>query len=118
MAITGIGGVFFRASDPDALRRWYREHLGVGGEGYTPWEQSAGPTLFMPFAGDTDYWPKSKSWMINYRVDGLDALMSKLRHAGIAVETNPAWDSPETGRFARLHDPEGNPIELWEPPAE
>ncbi|HEX3666140.1 MAG TPA: VOC family protein [Rhizomicrobium sp.] len=118
MGVTGIGGVFFRAKDPDALRQWYREKLGVGGEGYSPWEQAAGPTMFMPFKSDTDYWPDGKQWMMNFRVSDIDELMAKLRQDGITVETNPEWDSPETGRFARIHDPEGNRIELWEPPAE
>ena len=118
MAVTGIGGVFFRAQDPKTLQQWYREHLGVAPEGYTPWEQAAGPTMIMPFAGDTDYWPADKQWMINFRVSDLDALLAKLRQADIAVVTDPAWDTPETGRFARIHDPEGNAIELWEPPAE
>ena len=118
MAVTGIGGVFFRADDPDALRTWYREHLGVGGEGYDPWQQSAGPTLFMPFAADTDYFPAGKQWMMNLRVEDLDALIASLRAAGIAVTTDPSWDTPETGRFARIHDPEGNAIELWQPPEE
>lgn len=118
MGVTGIGGIFFRAKDPDALRAWYRVHLGVGGEGYEPWQQAAGPTMFMPFASDTDYFPASKQWMLNLRVANLDELMSSLRQAGIAVETNTAWDSAETGRFARIHDPEGNRVELWEPPAE
>ncbi|MGA2953361.1 MAG: VOC family protein [Caulobacteraceae bacterium] len=118
MAVNGIGGVFFRAKDPDALRQWYLTHLGVGGVGYDPWEQAAGPTLFMPFAADTSYWSADKQWMINYRVADLDSLLSKLRAAGIDVKTDPAWDSPETGRFGRLEDPEGNAVELWEPPAE
>ena len=118
MAVNGIGGLFFRARNPDELRQWYQTHLGVGGVGYEPWQQAAGPTVFMPFAGDTDYWPNDKQWMINFRVAELDQLLSKLREAGIAVETNPDWDTPETGRFARIYDPEGNPIELWEPPAE
>ena len=118
MAVTGIGGIFFRAKDPDALRRWYRTTLGVGSEGYAPWEQAAGPTMFMPFSSTTDYWPADKQWMINYRVSDLDELLSRLRQAEIAVQTDPAWDSPEAGRFARLHDPEGNPIELWEPPVD
>jgi predicted enzyme related to lactoylglutathione lyase len=118
MAVTGIGGFFFRAEDPQALTRWYREHLGVTPEGYTPWEQQAGPTMFMPFSRDTDDIPAGKAWRINFRVDGIDALMAKLRQAGIEVETNPAWDAPEVGRFGRLHDPEGNSIELWEPPVE
>jgi predicted enzyme related to lactoylglutathione lyase len=118
MAVTGIGGVFFRAKDSDALLGWYKEHLGVTMEGYEPWQQAAGPTVFMPFASNTDHWPADKPWMINFRVDDLDAFLSKLRKAGIAVKTDPAWDAPETGRFARIHDPEGNPIELWEPPVE
>jgi hypothetical protein len=118
MAVTGIGGVFFRARDPGALREWYRTHLGVGGEGYAPWEQAAGPTLFMPFSADTKKWSDSKPWMMNFRVSELDPLLSNLRQAGIEVETNPEWDSPEVGRFALIHDPEGNPVELWEPPVE
>ncbi len=116
MAVTGIGGIFFRAQDPEALRSWYRDHLGVGGEGYTPWQQAAGPTLLMPFSSDTDYWAADRQWMINFRVDDLDALVDSLRQAGIAVTMDPAWDTPEAGRFARIHDPEGNAIELWEPP--
>lgn len=118
MAVSGIGGVFFRAKDPDALTGWYRTHFGVTMEGYEPWNQAAGPTVFMPFASNTDYWPDTKQWMINFRVTDLDELLSKLRQAGIGVVTNAAWDSPETGRFARVHDPEGNPVELWEPPVE
>jgi len=116
MTVTGIGGLFFRARDPDALLIWYRTHLGVAMAGHTPWEQAAGPTVFMPFASNTDYWPADKQWMMNFRVADLDALLGKLRQADIAVTTDPAWDTPETGRFARIHDPEGNPIELWEPP--
>lgn len=118
MAVSGIGGVFFRAKDPDALTQWYKTHFAVTMEGYEPWKQAAGPTVFMPFAGDTDYWPGGKQWMINFRVEDLDTLLTKLKGAGIAVRTDPAWDSPETGRFARIEDPEGNNIELWEPPAE
>ncbi len=118
MGISGIGGVFFRAKDPDALTEWYGTHFGVTMEGYEPWQQAAGPTVFMPFSGNTDKWPASKQWMINFRVTDLDALLSKLREAGIAVETNPDWDSVEAGRFARVDDPEGNAIELWEPPVE
>jgi predicted enzyme related to lactoylglutathione lyase len=118
MAVSGIGGVFFRAQNPDALTQWYKDHFGVTMQGYEPWQQSAGPTVFMPFASNTDHWPDSKQWMINFRVEDLDALLAKLRAAGVAVRTDPAWDSPETGRFARVDDPEGNPIELWEPPFE
>ncbi len=120
MGAVGIGGVFFRAKDPEGLQAWYREHLGVGPGGADPyqWIQEAGPTVFMPFPADTDYFPADKAWMLNFRVPELDKLLSRLRDAGIAVKTDPSWDSPETGRFARIHDPEGNPVELWEPPAD
>ncbi|RDE09957.1 VOC family protein [Pelagibacterium lacus] len=109
----GIGGVFFRARDTAALTQWYTTHLGVT----EFWQQQAGPTVFSPFAQSTDYFPAERQWMINFRVDDLDALIADLVGAGIAVEMRDDWDSPETGRFARIHDPEGNPIELWEPSA-
>lgn len=112
--VQGIGGVFFRSRDPDALSRWYREHLGID---HLPgiWMQQAGPTVYMPFAADTDYFGRAEQqWMINFRVADLDAMIAQLKAAGIAVETRAEWDS-EVGRFARIHDPDGNPIELWEP---
>lgn len=118
MGVTGIGGMFFRSKEPDSLRQWYQHHLGVAPEGYAPWEQAAGPTMIMPFANDTDYWPEGRQWMINFRVTGLDELTDRLRQSGIEVVTNPAWNTPEAGQFARIHDPEGNPIELWEPPTD
>ncbi|MDR3511292.1 MAG: VOC family protein [Caulobacteraceae bacterium] len=118
MSVVGIGGVFFRANDPKALQAWYRKHLGVPAEDAFHWEQQSGPTVFMPFPRGTDYFPADKQWMINFRVADLDRLLSTLRDAGIAITTNPEWDTPETGRFARIHDPEGNPVELWEPPPE
>ena len=110
----GIGGVFFRSGDPDALSAWYEEHLGVT----SLWQQQAGGTVFAPFKRSTDYFPASRQWMINFRVDDLDGLIGTLTAAGIAVETQPDWDTPETGRFARIVDPEGNPVELWQPPAD
>ena len=109
----GIGGFFFRADHPDALRTWYAKHLGIEG---VPWMQEAGPTVFEPFARDSDYFPHSRTAMINLRVDDLSELIKQLRDAGVDVETRAEWDS-EIGRFARIHDPEGNPIELWEPPS-
>ena len=115
MAVTGIGGFFFRSDDPDALSAWYQKHLGVGGY---DWQQSAGPTIVAPFKKSTDYFAADKQWMLNLRVSGLDALLAELAAAGINAVTDPAWDTPETGRFARIHDPEGNAIELWEPPAD
>lgn len=118
MSTLGIGGIFFRARDPEALQAWYRTHLGIGTADAWHWVQQAGPTVFMPFARDTDYFPADRQWMINFRVSQLDTLLTALREAGIAVTTNAEWDTPETGKFARIHDPEGNPVELWEPPAE
>jgi predicted enzyme related to lactoylglutathione lyase len=118
MTAVGIGGVFFRANDPEGLQDWYRTHLGVASDGAFQWEQTAGPTVFMPFPADTDYFPAAKQWMLNFRVTELDKLLASLSDAGITVVTKPEWDTPETGRFARIEDPEGNPVELWEPPAE
>lgn len=113
--VTGIGGIFFRAGDKDSLARWYETHLGIS----EMWQQEAGMTVFAPFRQESDYFPAAKQWMINFRVDDLDAMIARLSAAGIAVETRPdEWDTPETGRFARIHDPEGNQIELWEPPPE
>lgn len=108
----GIGGVFFRARDIGTLAEWYDTHLGVTGF----WQQDGGITVFAPFAESTDYFPAGKQWMINFRVDDLDGLITQLVHAGIPVETRAEWDTPETGRFARIHDPEGNTVELWQPP--
>lgn len=120
MAVTGIGGFFFRSEDPEALAAWYLEHLGVGApEGVYVWDQQAGPTVFTPFPMDTDYFAADKRYMLNLRVDDLAGMLASLRSAGIEVITKAEWDAtPEIGRFARIHDPEGNPIELWEPPAQ
>ena len=83
MAVTGIGGFFFRSRDPKALGAWYLEHLGVGApEGQFVWDQQAGPTVFAPFKADTDYFPAEKQFMINLRVDDLDTLLTSLRAAG------------------------------------
>ncbi len=109
---TGIGGVFFRATDTKALAAWYETHLGIGGF----WMQEAGLTVFQPFERDSNYFPEDRQVMLNLRVDDLDALIAQLKNAGIAVETRAEWDTPETGRFARIHDPEENPVELWQPP--
>ncbi|RVT92666.1 VOC family protein [Sphingomonas crocodyli] len=126
MGVLGIGGIFFRAQDPDALSKWYKDHLHVGagcsGDGGDDpsdwfWRVQAGPVVFAPFKATTDYFPADKQHMLNLRVDGIDDMIASLTAAGIAVETRAEWDAPETGRFARIHDPEGNPIELWQPPA-
>jgi len=115
--VTGIGGMFFRARDPKTLSRWYATHLGIDVDDAV-WRQVAGPTVFAPFRESTDYFSRpEQQWMINFRVRDLDAMLRQLRAAGIAAETRSEWDS-EVGRFARIHDPEGNPIELWEPAAD
>jgi glyoxylase I family protein len=116
--VTGIGGVFFRAADPDKLARWYQEKLGIDLVPSTydqkPWTQEGGPTAFAPFPKNTKYFGKpEQSWMLNFRVSNLDAMVAQLRAAGEEVKVDP--QSYPNGRFARLHDPEGNPIELWEP---
>jgi predicted enzyme related to lactoylglutathione lyase len=115
--VSGIGGVFFRARDPEALQRWYADNLGVGvaSANYDDevWRQAEGPTVWAPFPLATDYFgDPAHAWMINFRVRDLDAMLAQLRAAGIAV-ADPEQHS--IGRFARLTDPEGNPIELWEP---
>ena len=115
MTVTGIGGLFFRSSDPDARAKWYREHLGIEAGHDAIWQQEAGMTVFAPFASDSDYFPSDQSFMLNLRVTGLDELAASLEQAGVAVERRPEWET-EYGRFARIHDPEGLPIELWEPP--
>jgi predicted enzyme related to lactoylglutathione lyase len=125
MGVLGIGGIFFRATDPESLAAWYAEHLGVGlglgPDGSTTdtpwaWQVEGGPVVFQPFTRSDDYWPVDRPVMLNLRVTDIDALLESLRGAGIAVETRPEWDAtPEIGRFARIYDPEGNPIELWEP---
>jgi glyoxylase I family protein len=116
--VTGIGGLFFRARDPEALARWYRDHLGVTPTPTSydelPWSQEPGPTVFAPFPTDTDYFGAShQTWMVNFRVRDLTAMIAQLEAAGIGVTPDP--EPYPNGRFARLKDPEGNPIELWEP---
>ena len=118
MGVTGIGGIFFRSRDPDGLKAWYATHLSVGAGEWGVWNPEAGPSVFAPFAADTDYFPADRQWMLNLRVEGLDALLDALRSAGIEVITKAEWNDPAVGHFARIHDPEGNPVELWEPPSQ
>jgi glyoxylase I family protein len=116
--VTGIGGLFFRAKDPKVLAKWYSDHLGVdlvpSNYDDSPWRQEAGPCAFQPFPETTTYFgDNTKRWMVNFRVRNIDRMATQLRAAGITVEIDPKLYP--NGRFARLSDPEGNPVELWEP---
>jgi len=121
--VTGIGGVFFSAKDPVALRAWYQRHLGVD---VTPWGGAVFPWVGaggQPVAGQTiwsvgptgQFAPSSATFMINYRVDDLASLLQALRDEGCDV-LEKSEDS-EYGKFGRVIDPEGNKVELWQPPA-
>ena len=113
--VTGIGGVFFRARDPKALARWYAEQLGIesGIEGQMVWRQEGGPTVWAPFAADTEYFGRAdQQTMVNFRVRDLDAMLEQLRGAGAAVDERV--EHHEYGRFGWASDPEGNRFELWE----
>jgi len=116
--VDGIGGFFFRAKDTSGLAQWYEDTLGiltVPGDYDSPaWRTNAGTTVFAPFAHDTTYFGDMKNqWMINFRVKNLDAMVKQLRGKGIEVEVDP--EEYPNGKFAQLFDPEGNPIQLWEP---
>jgi glyoxylase I family protein len=100
------------------LAQWYQDHLGVFVLPQSPndpvWNQQAGPTAFAPFPEKTNYFgDATKQWMINFRVSDLDKMAGQLEAAGITVKVDPT--TYPNGRFARIHDPEGNPIELWQP---
>ena len=123
--VTGIGGVFFKSKDPKALATWYKTHLGIevedwGGAAFR-WTsqdnpQGVGTTVWSPFAADSSYFaPSSASFMINYRVEDLHGVLAALRAEGVTVEENV--DESEYGKFGWVIDPEGNKLELWQPPA-
>lgn len=117
--VTGIGGVFFRADDADGLTAWYAEHFGVvpTPQDYDApvWVQEAGPTVFAPFG--REHWESPNlgphGFGVNFRVDDLDGMVRDLRAAGVEVEVDP--QQYPNGRFASVRDPEGNPVQLWEP---
>ena len=117
--VTGIGGVFLRARDADALAAWYSRNLGIpldAGQTYGVFAANHPSTVWSTFVHDTDYWPTDRQAMVNYTVSDLDALLEQLRDAGVHVD-----DRVETlegiGRFGWAVDPEGNRFELWEPVA-
>lgn len=122
--VTGIGGIFFRARDPDTLNRWYEKNLGIQLPPLTydeiEWRQEAGPTVFSAFAitdenkdEENYYNPSRQTFMINFRVENLDAMLQQLRDAGATVRKG-IGEYPN-GRFSWVIDPEGNKVELWEP---
>lgn len=114
--VLGIGGVFLRARDPEGLRAWYRDRLGIEIEdwGGSAFQAAAGDaTVWSVFPGETAYWPLEQQTMVNYRVRDLDAMLAQLRAAG--VEVDDRVEEQEFGRFGWAVDPEGNRLELWEP---
>jgi predicted enzyme related to lactoylglutathione lyase len=115
--VLGIGGLFFRSKDPSGLAEWYQTHLGIDpaptSPSMMPWTTEAGVTIFSPFDESTDYFPADRTFMLNFRIEDLDAALAELNAAGIKISEELTMEG--IGRFARIHDPEGNPIELWEP---
>ena len=123
--VTGIGGVFFKAKDPAKLREWYRRHLGIESESWGgfafQWQDdpgsASGSTTWSPFPDETKYFdPSQKPFMINFRVEDLNHLLTELRAEGVEVDSKT--EEPEFGKFGWVMDPEGNRLELSEPPAQ
>ncbi len=122
--VTGIGGIFIKAENPEQLREWYRQHLGIaiedwGGTAFR-WSgpdnpQGVGTTVWSLFAGDSEYFAPSRArFMVNYRVADLHALLAALRAEGCEVDAKV--EESEFGKFGWVMDPEGNRVELWQPP--
>ena len=122
--VTGVGGVFFKAKNPQKLCSWYAKHLGLKQEPYGAaihfyWREAQsrrkGVTVWSLFPRNTKYFfPSRSNFMLNYRVQSLDRLLRALRREGVRID--PRREDSEYGRFAWIMDPEGNRIELWEPP--
>jgi predicted enzyme related to lactoylglutathione lyase len=118
--VIGLGGIFFKSRDPKALRDWYAKHFGIAmndyGASFAEDTSRPGLTLWAPFGQETNYFaPSTKDFMLNFRVDDLDALLARLRADGVEVDPNVHED--ENGRFGWVVDPEGTRIELWQPPS-
>ncbi|MBQ0930517.1 VOC family protein [Ideonella alba] len=121
--VTGIGGIFFKARDPQALAAWYRTHLGLAVDGWGGvafrWADDnpagAGTTIWTPFKDDTAYFaPSTAPFMVNFRVEDLHGLLAALRAEGCQVLDKV--EESEYGKFGWVLDPEGNKLELWQPP--
>ena len=122
--VTGIGGIFFKSADPQKLAAWYQRHLGLnieawGGVIFTESPSLQGnnnSTTWCPFQQDTEYFaPSTAPFMINYRVENLAELLQVLKAEGVHVDDK--IESSEYGQFGWVIDPEGNKIELWQPPS-
>jgi len=120
--VTGIGGIFFKCKDPKKMTEWYKTHLGLDTNPYGAtfeWYESAdstkkGQTQWSPFAETTKYFePSTKDFMINYRVDDLEALVEELKKEGVTIVDK--IENSDYGKFVHIIDMEGNKIELWEP---
>jgi predicted enzyme related to lactoylglutathione lyase len=118
--VIGFGGIFFKSRDPKALSTWYATHLGIkiegfGGAKFSEDSAHPGHVVWTPFKEDTKYFaPSDKPFMMNFRVDDLHGLLAQLRGAGVQVDAKV--DESEYGRFGWIMDPDGNRVELWEPP--
>jgi predicted enzyme related to lactoylglutathione lyase len=122
--VTGIGGIFIKSSDPERLKAWYRKHLGMdiqpwGGMPFL-WQTPEAPnpngaTVWSVFDQSSDYFaPSTANFMVNYRVDDLDSVLAALREEGCDVDDKT--DESDFGKFGWVMDPDGNRVELWEPP--
>lgn len=121
--VTGIGGIFFKCNNPEAMKAWYKTHLGFDISPYgakLEWQQPAntsekGYTLWTPFPESTSYFaPSEKEFMINYRVEDIDALVAVLKEEGVTV-LDDVMTYDDFGKFVHILDIEGNKIELWQP---
>ena len=121
--VTGIGGIFFKCKDPNKMKEWYKTHLGLDTNDYGAnfeWREAEdttkkGSTTWSPFAEKTKYFePSTKEFMINYRVENLEALVEELKKNGVTIVD--AIETYDYGKFVHILDAEGNKIELWEPP--
>ncbi|NNC94079.1 MAG: VOC family protein [Chitinophagales bacterium] len=120
--VTGIGGIFFKCEDPESMRKWYNENLGLVTNEYgslfefrlSDEPEEKGYLQWSPFTKDTKYFePSEKEFMINYRVQNMEKLVAELKESGVTVLDEIA--EYEYGKFVHIMDPEGNKIELWEP---